>query len=165
MQNRRWIGFVLSSICCFGCPGSLENPGRFPSGPLPECVGDIDVEREIFAVRCGSGECHEGDDPAEGLNLLDGNAFRHLLDVPSTKCEGRVRVDSENVRNSFLLDKLRGLSAIPPGCGDQMPFLSLLNANEIACVERWLIENIEASRDAGVSRDSGSTSGEDAGAQ
>ncbi|MCB9599863.1 MAG: hypothetical protein H6721_10470 [Sandaracinus sp.] len=154
-----------------GCPGDLKDPQRFPATPLPECAGNIDVVADIFERRCGTDSCHAGDEPAADLNLLDGNAFEHLMAVPATQCEGRVRVDPDDVINSFLLDKLRGPEFIPPNCGDPMPFLSRLNGNEIACVERWILENLmEADggmptpRDGGgTEEDGGTTPTEDAG--
>lgn len=143
------VAVGLSSLLAAGCPGDLQNPDRFPATPLPDCAGNIDVVADIFERRCGTDSCHAGDEPAAELNLLDGNAFENLLSVPSTECEGRLRVDPDDVINSFLLDKLRGQEFIAPNCGDPMPFLSRLNGNEIACVERWILENLMAA-DGGV---------------
>ncbi len=145
-------------LLAYGCPGSI-NRDDFPSGPLPNCVGSIDVPN-LFATRCGTDSCHQGDEPAAELNLIDVDPFTQLANVPSTSCEGRLRVDMSDPQASFLIDKLLGPSAIPPGCGDPMPFLSRLNGNEIACVERWFREQIEGG-DAGPGVDSGP--GEDAG--
>ncbi len=133
----------------WACPGELANPERFPPGPLPDCVGDIDVVSEIFARNCGTDSCHQGANPAAELDLLGSDPFGELVGVSSTQCDGRLRVDPEDVRQSFLLDKLRGPGAIPPGCGDPMPFLSRLDGNQIACVERWILENLQAQRDGG----------------
>lgn len=148
---------LLALVALLGaCPGDLENPERFPPGPLPDCVGDIDVVAEIFATNCGTDSCHQGADPAADLDLLGPDPFGELVAVPSTQCEGRLRVDPEDVRESFLLDKLRGPAAILPGCGDPMPFLSRLDGNQIACVERWVLENLQARRDGGTPADGGS---------
>lgn len=142
-MSPNWRLVLLAvSLFAAGCPGDLQNPDRFPATPLPDCAGNIDVVADIFERRCGTDSCHAGDEPAAELNLLDGNAFENLLGVPSTQCEGRLRVDPDDVINSFLLDKLRGPEFIAPNCGDPMPFLSRLNGNEIACVERWILENM-----------------------
>ncbi|HJK91204.1 MAG TPA: hypothetical protein RMH85_15960 [Polyangiaceae bacterium LLY-WYZ-15_(1-7)] len=163
---RRALALALLSaslVALGGCPGDLQDADRFPSTPLPECVGDIDVEREIFEMRCGTDSCHAGDEPAAELNLVDApDVFAELMNVDATQCDGRVRVDPDDVLNSFLLDKIRGPGAIPPGCGDQMPFLSRLNGNEIACVQRWIQVNLEG-HDGGVPMGDDAGPGEDAG--
>ncbi|MEM9068412.1 MAG: hypothetical protein AAGE52_07890 [Myxococcota bacterium] len=148
---------LLAGSLLTGCPGDLKNPDRFPAELPPECVGNIDVVEDIFRTSCGTSSCHEGEDPAAGLNLLDGNAFDNLFGQPSTSCEGRMRIDpaAESVRDNFLIDKLLGASAIPPGCGDPMPFLSRLSGNEISCVQRWILDNMEGNVDGGMPRDSG----------
>lgn len=138
-----------------GCPGDLQ--GEWPDTPLPQCEGDIDVITEIFGRHCGTDACHDGPDPEEGLDLIqatDDDVFASLISIPSTQCDGRVRVDPNDATQSFILDKIRGRSAIPPGCGDQMPFGSRLNPNEISCVERWIRQRIDGV-DGGVVRDGG----------
>lgn len=135
---------TLMLALTMGCPGDLQ--GEWPDTPLPQCEGDIDVVREIFGRHCGSDACHDGPEPEEGLDLLqdsDDAVFASLISVPSTQCDGRVRIDPNDVSQSFILDKIRGRSAIPPGCGDQMPFGSRLNPNEISCVERWIRQRID----------------------
>ena len=156
MHRSPCYAAALLAPLLLACPGDLKNPERFPPGPLPDCVGDIDVVGEIFANHCGTESCHQGSDPAAGLDLLGGDAFDQLAGVPSTQCDGRLRIDRDDVRSSFLLDKLRGPAFIPPGCGDPMPFASRLDGNQIACVERWVLENLQARRDGGSpSRDAG----------
>lgn len=160
--RRGLFAGLAVAVFATGCPGDLKDPERFPATPLPECAGNIDVVADIFERRCGTDSCHAGAEPAADLNLLDGNAFENLLSVPATQCDGRVRVDPDDVINSFLLDKLRGPEFIAPNCGDPMPFLSRLNGNEIACVERWILENLRGPdggvptpTDGGVRADSG----------
>lgn len=139
---------LLACLLLSACPGSLD-PDDFPNDPIPPCRGDVDVPREIFAMRCGTSSCHEGDEPAAELDLLGPDPLSELVGVPSTQCDGRLRVDPADVRSSFLLDKLRGPSVIPPGCGDPMPFLSRLNGNEIGCVERWIRLGLTGDVDGG----------------
>lgn len=143
-----------------GCPGDLQ--GEWPDTPLPTCEGDIDVVREIFGRHCGSDACHDGPEPEESLDLIqddDEAVFASLISVSSTQCDGRVRIDPNDVSQSFILDKIRGRSAIPPGCGDQMPFGSRLNPNEISCVERWIRERLDGV-DGGVRPDAAIDAGD-----
>lgn len=152
LRSTRWFQFGILIACglAAGCPGDLE--GEWPDTPLPQCEGDIDVVTQIFGRHCGTDACHDGPEPEEGLDLIqdsDDAVFMSLISVESTQCDGRVRIDPNDVSQSFILDKIRGRSAIPPGCGDQMPFGSRLNPNEISCVERWIRQRIDGV-DAGM---------------
>lgn len=70
-------------------------------------LGDIDVGRfgvlqtGIFNRACI--QCHGGNGrSAAGLNLTEGNAYAALVDVPCTRREGYLRVESGNVEGSLL---------------------------------------------------------------
>ena len=48
-------------------------------------------------------QCHGANGrPAAGLNLTEGNAYASLVDVPSTRREGYMRVESGNAEASLL---------------------------------------------------------------
>jgi len=70
-------------------------------------LGNIDVGRfgvlqtGIFNRACI--QCHGGNGrSAANLNLTDGKAWANLVDVPSTRKEGILRVESGNAENSLL---------------------------------------------------------------
>lgn len=70
-------------------------------------LGSVDVGRfgvlqtGVFNRACI--QCHGGNGrSAAGLNLTEGNARANLVDVPSTRQEGMLRVESGNVESSLL---------------------------------------------------------------
>ena len=56
------------AVFFLGCPGELENPERFIDGGIPQTCPDI--TRELFPQRCAGSICHEGTNPAGGLDLI-----------------------------------------------------------------------------------------------
>ena len=59
------------------------------------------LQTAIFNRACI--QCHGGNGrSAAGLNLTEGNARANLVDVPSTRQEGMLRVESGNVERSLL---------------------------------------------------------------
>jgi hypothetical protein len=135
---KRACLFVLcllaTSLVLTGCPGELRDPEQYAE--LPACRGDIDVPA-LFAEKCGSSICHGGQSsaPAAMLDLTSEGVAARLVNVPAEECEGLVRIDPHDPDNSFLLGKL---IEPPAGCGDRMPLVGLLSANEIACVRTWI---------------------------
>lgn len=125
---------IASVLVLTGCPGELENPEQYTE--LPACRGNIDVPA-LFLEKCGSSICHGGQssDPAAGLDLTSPGIASRLVNVPAEECGGLVRIDPTNPDNSFLLGKI---IEPPAGCGDRMPLVGLLSANEIACIRAWI---------------------------
>ncbi|MEM1415219.1 MAG: hypothetical protein AAGH15_09975 [Myxococcota bacterium] len=125
-----------------GCPGELEDVSRFSTVVSDFCLDpNFDVVAEFRASCGGPNLCHEGDDPAAGLDLVSEGIFERMASRSSDSCDGRLVVDPANVDESFLLDKLLGP---PPGCGDRMPLVGFLNDSEVGCVARWLEEETAA---------------------
>ena len=123
-----------SLVVLTGCPGELENREQYTA--LPACRGNIDVPA-LFLEKCGSSICHGGQssDPAADLDLTSPGIAARLVNVPAEECAGLVRIDPANPDNSFLLGKI---IEPPAGCGDRMPLVGLLSANEIACIRAWI---------------------------
>lgn len=102
-----------------------------------------------MAETCGGSACHSGDEPAADLEIVASGLAASLVDVPSTSCEGRLLVDSQNPEDSFFLEKV---VSSEPECGAPMPFVGEgLSAEEVACVEDLVYDLAETtSADAGV---------------
>jgi hypothetical protein len=114
-----------------GCPGRIDDP-------TPFFASDHDGEMLPcgMAETCSGSVCHSGGDPAAELDMVSTNLAARLVDVPSSMCEGRLLVDSQNPEASFFLEKVR---ASDPECGAPMPFIGdPMNADEIACVEDFI---------------------------
>lgn len=144
-----WLGgplalAVLLAAPTAGCPGDLADPDVFAS--VPVCPGNIDI-RELFVTKCGSAICHAGDSPAAELDLVSPGVEFQLLDRESTECEGLVRVDATNPDNSFLLSKI---TDPPAGCGNRMPLVGALSADEVACMRAFVHSIARPRTDAGA---------------
>lgn len=124
---------ILSLAVPCGCAGALEDPDRFPP---PTCtLRGFDVPADLFAVRCGSGDCHAAPTVAAQLDLVSPGVASRLLDAVSQGCPPRRLVDTSSPAMSYLLDKV---SAVPR-CGDPMPLGQLpLPEDEKACLEGWV---------------------------
>jgi hypothetical protein len=133
-----------------GCPGKLDDPGRF-SLSFTQCEANVNT---LFAKTCAVSGCHSAADRTQNLDLESPNVASRLVGVSSTGigCTG-VLVDPKNPAQSFFYQKL---TASPP-CGSQMPFLGRpLGATELQCMQIWL--SGLATADGGVT-DAGITVG------
>lgn len=139
MVNNRFIrSFAISlmipgaAFLFLGCPGELEHPERFLDGGFPQSCPDI--EKDIFAKRCGGSICHEGANAAAGLDLLSANVESRIVDVKGQSCSGLL-VDPVLPEASLLYEKLLPL----PDCGSPMPIgKPALTGFELECVREWI---------------------------
>lgn len=115
-----------------GCPGELENPERFIDENLPQACPDI--VQQLFVMRCAGSICHEGAEPAAGLDLISPNVESRLVDVEGRDCPGLL-VDPVLPETSLLYQKLLPL----PDCGSPMPIgKPALTGFELECVREWI---------------------------
>ena len=138
--NRiRFFRTVMPTICILGaailflgCPGELENPERFLDGGIPQSCPDI--PNELFVKRCAGSICHEGANPAAGLDLISPNVESRLVDVQARDCKGLL-VDPVLPEASLMYEKLLPL----PACGSPMPIgKAALSSFELECVREWI---------------------------
>lgn len=115
-----------------GCPGELENPERFIDENLPQACPDI--VQQLFVMRCAGSICHEGAEPAAGLDLISPNVESRLVNVEGRDCPGLL-VDPVLPETSLLYQKLLPL----PDCGSPMPIgKPALTGFELECVREWI---------------------------
>jgi len=140
VSHSRFVRMVLPTFAvavasCFlflGCPGELENPERFLDGGLPLACPDI--PNELFVKSCAGSICHEGANPAAGLDLIAPDVESRLVDKPGRDCPGLL-VDPVLPEASLLYQKLLPL----PECGSPMPVgKPALNGFELECVREWI---------------------------
>ena len=135
-MTRATLALALAAalLAAGGCAASLEDPDRFTGGG--GCPDDVDVEADVFAVRCAGSICHSpGDEPAGGLDLLsDGVAARVAGVAASAECDGEVLAVPGDPDASLLVRKL---GASPP-CGDRMPLVGDLAPGDAACIAEWI---------------------------
>jgi hypothetical protein len=151
------------SVCVVGCPGELGDLDRYldasradrptasdvpildmPLPPVDVPIGDVpgdtttcpNIERDLFARRCGVDGCHASVDPVAGLDLASPNVAMRLVGVTS-RCRAMPLVAQGNPEGSFLFLKV---SLAQPACGRRMPSDTMpLNNTEIACVRAWVM--------------------------
>jgi hypothetical protein len=129
---------VLASVAC-------DEHLKDVTGPTPSLdVTFSSIQREIFSTgdRSGRPACTDCHNTAlasinGGLDLSEGNAFRNLIDVPSTGKRGAVRVIPGDPDNSYLVHKLEGG---PDIVGTRMPQTGgpYLADGQMLVIRRWI---------------------------
>jgi hypothetical protein len=129
------IGAVAIVAACVGCPGSLEDPGRFSSAT--GACGDVPTT--VFQNNCSAtAGCHSSTDKQMGLDLQSPNVASRLIGIKSVGGTGLL-VDPSNPSASVLYTKL---TASPP-FGARMPFGEpALDQATIACVLQWITTQV-----------------------
>jgi len=129
---------VPFALVLAGCPGSLDDPGRF-TGHLGDACPDIP---SLLATTCATVGCHTADMPSVGLDLESADVPGRLAGKHATGGPG-VLVDAQDPASSVLYTKV---TTAPP-FGGRMPLNHApLDDATVACVLAWL----EASADGGA---------------
>ena len=129
-------GLVLS-----GCDEKLSSI----AGPTPTLEPTFkSIQRDIFqttdvAGRTACVTCHTnvGRNPSGGMNLLADVAYSQLVNTPSARKAGVIRVIPGDPENSYVIQKLRGRSDI---VGVRMPQNGppYLTDGQIRIFARWI---------------------------
>lgn len=96
-----------------------------------------DIE-PIFFNNCASADCHDSDEPEEGMDLTQGNVHASLVNTSAIQCmdEERQRVAPDSPDDSYVVDKLTGVDLC---FGDQMPKVgNPLSDAEIELIRQWI---------------------------
>jgi len=89
------------------------------------------AKSEVILKKCVSG-CHSATVVESGLDLESVNAGSRLVDVSTTVCPPRHRVDAAD--GGTLQEKI---SQSSPTCGASMPPGGGLTNGEISCIVEW----------------------------
>jgi hypothetical protein len=126
-------GLVMTALAA-GCPGVLEDPDRFLDGGADGICPDI--PGELFPKSCGGSICHQGAEPAAGLDLVAPDVAARVVDQKGRDCPG-ILADPIVPEASLIYTKLLPL----PDCGSPMPLgRPLLTDAELQCVRNWIAE-------------------------
>ncbi len=106
----------------------------------PVVVGSTldEIQTAIFTPTCATSNCHNGANPAGGLDLRDADtSFAQLVDVPSVDDPMILRVAPGDPDNSYLVQKIEGTAAQ----GQQMPpgGAAPLSQAEIDAIRQWIM--------------------------
>lgn len=122
---------VALVVACAGCPGSLEDPGRFMANGTAACP---DVPQDVFLKICGAPGCHSTADKMLGLDLQSPDVASRLTGVSAMGGPGLL-IDPSNPAMSVIYTKL----TLTPPFGVRMPFARTpLDDGTIACVLQWI---------------------------
>lgn len=157
MRTEGWLALLGASICAVtlaGCPGELDDPGRFGDGGAAAAC--LDAPKEVFAKSCLSG-CHSTSSAASSGDLdLEAAGLVARLKDKKAKGGAGLLIDSSNVDQSVMLTKLKS----PPPFGAKMPFgVAPLTDAQIQCVKDWIVAELKSTggSDAGAGTDSGAS--------
>lgn len=135
-------------IFLFSCAGDglgLDEDGD-PTGSSPDSLtSDADstaltatlesIQTNIFDAICAE-KCHKSPRPKKGLNLEEGEAYSHLVNVNSEGKPSILRAKPFDSDNSYIIWKLEGRSGIT---GKQMPLnLNPLPDEQINAIRDWI---------------------------
>jgi hypothetical protein len=163
--------FCLSAIGvavagAVACAGDLSGDPENYRVVTPTTVAGCNAI-PILTATCATNGCHGNASPQVGLNLGAPGVDARLVGVHSKSagCESRLLIDPESVQDSFLLEKL---TSQKPECGDPMPLVGTLSAEELACIRSWVFALVGADAAAGTPPDASAPpppdGGSDAGA-
>lgn len=129
---------VLTAAAC-------DQPLSSLAGPTPQLEPRFSsIQSQIFESSDSAGRracisCHTnvGRTPSAGLNLTHDVAYDQIVNMPSTRKTGAVRVIPGDPDNSYLVHKVEGLSDI---VGVRMPFSGppYLTDGQILILKRWI---------------------------
>jgi hypothetical protein len=122
--------FALA-IALSACPGTLTDPELIQA---VRAASVCDAPSQVFASRCSG--CHSpGPGQYAGLDLISPGVAKRTSGVAAT-CKGEVLVVPGKPDGSYLLSKLTDVN---PTCGSQMPLNGMLGANDLDCVQSWIV--------------------------
>jgi hypothetical protein len=129
MRSR--LAFCLLAACfAAGCEHAdpLE-----PDGLQPTLSS---IQANIFDQSCALSNCHAGSNPRQGLDLSAGQAYAHLVGIPSAEQPNLDRIEPNQPEASYLFLKITGNPSI---AGQRMPLgRAPLTAEEISVVRAWI---------------------------
>jgi len=125
---------LCSAVVLTGCAASLSNPEDFMDGGTAPKSAEM-----ILADSCGTADCHDDAQPAEGLDFLSPNVESRVVDINAIGigCTGDILVVAGDPDGSYLLDKLLNTPGI---CGLSMPVVGTLTQGEVATLRQWIID-------------------------
>lgn len=125
--TNHWLAALGLAMIVSGCHDPTGTP------PVTDRCAELDVPR-LFVEKCSTTACHEGANPAAGLDLVGAGLERRVVLQPATQCGG-VIADPSDPESSVLIEKLRP----DPGCGVGMPLgAEPLPAEDVQCVVEWV---------------------------
>jgi len=141
MGIRALLLLLLAGLTAMACDESLSKL----AGPTPSLEPTFaSVQKEIFETTDAAGRvacvnCHTstGRNPSAGFNLNHDVAYDQLVNVPSSRKPGAIRVIPGDPENSYLVHKIEGRPGI---VGVRMPQNGpqYLTDGQTLILKRWI---------------------------
>jgi len=141
MRTLGTVLLLVTGVAAAGCDQKLSSLG----GPTPNLEPTFaSVQSQIFETTDVAGRqacvnCHTnvGRNPSGGMNLAHAVAYDSIVNVPSSRKAGAIRVIPGDPENSYLVHKIEGL---PDIVGLRMPFSGppFLTNGQILILKRWI---------------------------
>ena len=135
------VALSITALFAAAC----DQPLSSIAGPTPLLEPRFSsIQAQIFEQSDSAGRracisCHTnvGRTPSAGLNLTHDVAYEQIVNMPSTRKLGAIRVIPGDADNSYLVHKVEGLSDI---VGLRMPFSGppYLTDGQIMILKRWI---------------------------
>jgi hypothetical protein len=134
---------VLGSIAAGGCPGSLDDPGKFLDGGSTTSGGCLDIEADLFQVEatsdvpgCAGTSCHGADQMLQVDLVSPGVKDRLVEPAVNTACAGTAIVaDPSDPEGSLLYQKVERTQS----CGSPMPLIGAeLSEEQLKCLADYI---------------------------
>jgi hypothetical protein len=135
------VGSVLFGLGCAGDGSTFMEPGDGNgNGSGPEFAAEV---QPIFTANCAFSGCHAGSNPAQGMNLSEGQAYANIVNVQSNE-SGLLRVKAGEPDESYLVHKIQGTQGSVGGSGGQMPLGGTpLTQAQINLIREWITNGAE----------------------
>jgi hypothetical protein len=143
-MNMRFLG-IIALVCASAVSSACDEKLSSVAGPTPNLEPTFaSIQHDIFEATDSSGRtpcvnCHTnvGRNPAGGLNLVHDLAYAQLVNVPSPRQTGAIRVVPGDTTKTYLLQKLIGTPGI---AGARMPQNGppYLTEGQISIIRRWV---------------------------
>jgi hypothetical protein len=143
-MTARCLSSLFLGIACIGALGCDEKLSSL-AGPTPTLEPTFaSIQNDIFQTTDSSGRtrclnCHTsvGRTPSGGLSLDPNGAYEQLVNAPSARKPGAIRVIPGDPDNSYVVQKLEGAAGI---VGARMPFNSpsFLTDGQMKILRRWI---------------------------
>jgi hypothetical protein len=141
MRTLGTVLLLVTSAAAAGCDQKLSSL----AGPTPNLEPTFaSVQSQIFETTDVAGRqacvnCHTnvGRTPSGGMNLTHAVAYDQIVNVPSSRKAGAIRVVPGDPEKSYLVHKIEGL---PDIVGLRMPFSGppFLTDGQILILKRWI---------------------------
>jgi hypothetical protein len=138
------VGSIVLGLGCAGDGSTFMEPGDDNGNDNGNGNGSNSgfaaQVQPIFTSNCALSGCHAGSNPAQGMNLSDGQAYANIVNVQSNE-SSLLRVKPGEPDESYLVHKIQGTQGSVGGSGGQMPLGGTpLTQAQIDLIREWITD-------------------------